>query len=216
MKENRGRRRWREHSGDSSPETAIFSATERLLADQPLHEVSVETILQASGVSRAAFYYYFSSKYDVVASLAETVLDEIYHLLDAWTDTSGEPPPVLLRRGLHSGVDLWTTRGPLLAAMIENMHAAEGLREVWVGFLDRFTQAVAAKIDRDRRDGTAPSGLPADAVAGVLVWSAERLLYLALRGLDPAVPTVEAAGDALIALWATAIYGSADISSAAT
>lgn len=189
---------------------------ERLLADQPLHEVSVETILRASGVSRAAFYYYFSSKYDVVVSLATTVLDEIYHLLDAWTDSGGEPPPALLHRGLRSGVDLWTAHGPLLAAMIENMHAADGLKEVWVGFLDRFTQAVAAKIERDRRDGTAPGGLPADAVAGVLVWSAERLLYLGLRGLDPAVPTIEAAGEALIALWTTAIYGPVDIPSAAT
>ncbi|WAJ43322.1 TetR/AcrR family transcriptional regulator [Mycobacterium sp. Aquia_216] len=189
---------------------------ERLLADQPLHEVSVEKILQASGVSRAAFYYYFSSKYDVVASLAETVLDEIYHLLDAWTDSDGEPSPALLQRGLRSGVDLWTTHGPLLAAMIENMHAADGLKESWVGFLDRFTQAVAAKIEGDRRNGTAPRGLPADAVAGVLVWSAERLLYLGLRGLDPAVPTVEAAGNALIVLWTAAIYGEVDMQSAAT
>ncbi|ORV54517.1 hypothetical protein AWC05_18155 [Mycobacterium florentinum] len=189
---------------------------ERLLIDQPLHEVSVEKILQASGVSRAAFYYYFSSKYDVVASLAETVLDEIYHLLDAWADSGGEPSPALLQRGLRSGVDMWTTHGPLLAAMIENMHAAGGLKESWVGFLDRFTQTVAAKIEADRRDGTAPGGLPADAVAGALVWSSERLLYLGLRGLDPAIPTVEAAGNALIVLWTTAIYGEVDMQNSGT
>ena len=43
-----------------------MSATERLLADVPLHQLSVEQILAEAGVSRRTFYVYFGSKFAVV------------------------------------------------------------------------------------------------------------------------------------------------------
>jgi TetR/AcrR family transcriptional regulator, ethionamide resistance regulator len=204
------RARWRAHTGKSAPEIAVFAATEQLLATQPLHEISVEAILDRSGISRAAFYYYFSSKYDVVANLAAAALEEIIHHLDAWTGDHDASPSEVLRSSLQSGIKLWVDHGLLLAATIENMHSAPELGAVWIQHLERLTSLIAREIDRERADGTAPDGVPAEAVAGVLVWASERLLYLGLRGVDDALPSVEAAGDALLSLWSAAIYGSAD------
>jgi TetR/AcrR family transcriptional regulator, ethionamide resistance regulator len=200
-------RRFRSHTGRSGPELAIFQATERLLQTKSLHEISVAQILCEAGVSRAAFYYYFASKHDVVASLLAEVFDEIFASIEPWTGGFEHSSPEVLRRSLLTGVDLWTQQGHILAAAIENMHTAPQLRTLWVAFLDRFTQAVAHEIERERADGTAPPGPPAQAIAGALVWGSERVLYLGLRGLDPAVDGVAAAGDALLELWFASIYG---------
>jgi TetR/AcrR family transcriptional regulator, ethionamide resistance regulator len=206
--DNTPRRRWRAHSGLSSPESAVFAATEELLNSRPLHEISVDTILEHSGISRAAFYYYFSSKHDVVAYLAASALNEIYHQLDAWTGANSALSSDMLRGSLERGVALWVQHGPIFAAVIENMHAVPELREVWITQLDRFTEVIACEIERQRRSGAAPAGAPAEAVAGALVWGSERLLYLGFRGLEDAIPTVETAGASLIEVWFTVIYGS--------
>ncbi len=200
-------RRFRGHTGRSGPELAIFEATERLLQTKSLHEISVAQILSEAGVSRAAFYYYFGSKHDVVESLLTQVFDQIFASIEPWTGGFEHSSPEVLRRSLLTGVDLWTQQGHVLAAAIENMNTAPQLRQLWVAFLNRFTEAVAHEIERERADGTAPSGPPARAVAGSLVWGSERVLYLGLRGLDPAVDGVTAAGDALLELWFAAIYG---------
>ena len=47
----------------------IFEATESLLADVPLHDLSVAQIIERAGVSRATFYFYCSSKFAVVEGL---------------------------------------------------------------------------------------------------------------------------------------------------
>jgi AcrR family transcriptional regulator len=200
-------RRFRSHTGRSGPELAIFEATERLLQTKSLHEISVAQILREAGVSRAAFYYYFASKHDVVASLLAQVFDQIFASIEPWAGGFEHSSPEVLRRSLLTGVDLWTQQGHILAAAIENMNTAPQLRKLWVAFLDRFTEAVAHEIERERTDGTAPPGPPARAIAGALVWGSERVLYLGLRGLDPAVDGVAAAGDALLELWFASIYG---------
>ena len=48
---------------------AIFEATEKLLGEHSLQEVSVAQIIAEAGLSRATFYFYFGSKYSVAASL---------------------------------------------------------------------------------------------------------------------------------------------------
>src|SRR6266498_1558606 len=56
---------------------SILSATERLLADRRLSELTVVDVIEEAGVSRAAFYMYFESKHAAVAALADVVIEEI-------------------------------------------------------------------------------------------------------------------------------------------
>jgi AcrR family transcriptional regulator len=188
---------------------AVFEATERLLARRSLHELSVAEILRESKVSRAGFYYYFSSKHDVVATLVARVFEDIFTSIEPWIGEHDEPSKDVLRRSLETGVGVWVDHGPLLAATIENMHAVPELRAVWLRFVDRFTEAIANEIRHERQTGTAPRGTSAEVLAGTLVWASERLLYLGLRGFDPSVPTIEVAGEALLELWFASIYGPA-------
>jgi TetR/AcrR family transcriptional regulator, ethionamide resistance regulator len=199
--------RWRRHSGRSEPELAILEITERLLASTPLHELSVEAILQDAGVSRTAFYYYFASKHDVVAILVSRAFDEIAAGLASWTASDADDLRRLLRASLEEGIDVWRRHDAVLAATIENVHAVDVLRTVWLERVDQVTQLIARVIKHQRQAGAAPDGPPPETVAGTLVWSSERLLYLGIRGFDPAIPDLDTAGRALLELWQTVIYG---------
>src|SRR5919204_2167621 len=67
----------RSHQGTTDAETTIFAATERLLSEVPLHDISVADIISEAQISRATFYFYFSSKYAVVTGLIAAVMEEV-------------------------------------------------------------------------------------------------------------------------------------------
>src|SRR5215210_7350847 len=83
----------RAHKGSSEPEAAIFAATERLLADVPLHELSVMQIIGEAGISRATFYFYFSSKFAVLGGLLAIVMDEIFASARPFVDRETDDDP---------------------------------------------------------------------------------------------------------------------------
>ena len=61
---------------------AIVQAVRELLEEKPFAELSVSTISDRAGVARSGFYFYFDSKYAVLAQiLAEATheLEELTH-----------------------------------------------------------------------------------------------------------------------------------------
>lgn len=59
----------RAREGNADTRTQTFAATEELLERVPLHDLSVAQIIDQAEISRATFYAYFSSKFDVVVGL---------------------------------------------------------------------------------------------------------------------------------------------------
>src|SRR5436309_15254176 len=101
LRSSRAADRPRGHTGTSETELVIFAATERLLTEVPLHDISVADIIEQAKVARATFYFYFSSKYAVVAGLLVQIMDEIYDVVEPFRARSAdEPPDVALRRSL--------------------------------------------------------------------------------------------------------------------
>ena len=72
------------HDGSSVAETAIFDATEKLLAEYSLRDLSVAQIIAEAGLSRATFYFYFGSKFSVAASLLGRITDETFELVQPY------------------------------------------------------------------------------------------------------------------------------------
>src|SRR5438876_5694031 len=110
----------RHHQGTSEAESAIFGATERLLAEVPLHDISVADIIAEAQISRGTFYFYFSSKFAVVTGLLSRVMDEIYDtvrpFVERQTSESPEAPQVALRRSLEATVEVWAAHRATLRA----------------------------------------------------------------------------------------------------
>src|SRR5882757_2697475 len=70
---SRGRRAARRSPGDNR-ELAILATAERLLAERPLQEISIDDLTRPLGISRPAFYFYFPSKDAVLLALLDRVV----------------------------------------------------------------------------------------------------------------------------------------------
>jgi AcrR family transcriptional regulator len=63
------------------------AAVRELLEERPFAELSVSTISDQAGVARSGFYFYFDSKYAVLAHILGEVtheLEELTHDFRAW------------------------------------------------------------------------------------------------------------------------------------
>jgi AcrR family transcriptional regulator len=202
----------RTHGGASETELAIFEAAERLLAEVPLHDLSVAQIIEAADVSRATFYFYFSSKYAVVTGLLARVMDEIYETVQPFVQRQPDvAPEAALRESLEAAAAVWTAHRAALRATVEHWHAVPELRTRWLGVVRRFASGVAFEIDRERAEGLAPDGPDSRQMGAALIWSSERCLYVAGLGVDEDLPSEQDIIEPLLALWLGTIYGHAPL-----
>jgi AcrR family transcriptional regulator len=186
----------------------IYAATERLLEEVPLHELSVAQIIEHAGVSRATFYFYCSSKFAVVEGLLTQIMDEIYDVARPFIDRADdEAPDAALRRSLEASAALWRKHRFALRAVSEHWNTVPELRSLWLGVVRKFTDGVAAEVERQRAAGIAPPGVPTAQVVLALLWATERSFYVAGLGVDPGFAGEEDAVAALYAIWHGAIYG---------
>lgn len=188
---------------------AIFDATERLLAGVPLHDLSVAQIISDAGISRATFYFYFSSKFAVLGGLLARISDEIFQVVQPFVRRQESvAPEQALRDSLAEAVELWQRHRPALRAIHEHWNVNDQLRDLWINVMARFTDAVAGELEREREAGLARHTLDSRPIAATLLWSTVQCLYVAGLGVDPSIPDEREALSALIALWSSALYES--------
>ena len=202
------RQRPRAHTGGSPAEKAIFEATERLLVDHPLHELLVAEVIAEAGLSRASFYHYFSSKFEVVAARLQQIFDDIFDetapdLAAPWSD-----PGAALRSSLETGMSVWFEHRALIHAALENKHAVPVLAVAWAQASGRFVAVITEQITHERSIGRAIPGLPPEAIATMLICGAERIFYVGSTGIDPRLATAGQRLDAIVTIALAAIYGS--------
>jgi len=96
-----------------------------------------------------------------------------------WTD-----PGAALRSSLRNGMDTWFTHRAVIHAVLENQHAVPALAQVWSAASAPFVAVLTDQIRREREAGRAIAGLPAEAIATMLVAGAERIFYVGSTGTD--------------------------------
>ncbi|HET9720003.1 MAG TPA: TetR/AcrR family transcriptional regulator [Solirubrobacteraceae bacterium] len=198
----------RGHEGTSDTELAIFEATEQLLAEGSLNDLSVAQIISAAGISRATFYFYFSSKFAVLGGLLARVSDEIFQVVQPFVQREESVhPEQALRDSLAEAVALWQRHRPALRAIHEHWNATDQLRVLWISVIERFTDAVATELDRQKQEGQARHLIDSRTIAATLLWSTIQCLYVAGMGVDSSIPDETAALPALITVWRSALYG---------
>jgi AcrR family transcriptional regulator len=198
----------RSHEGTTDTEVAIFDATERLLAEEPLHDLSVAQIIAAAGISRATFYFYFSSKFAVVGGLLARVSDEIFQVIQPFVQREESVhPEEALRESLSAATALWQRHRPALRAIHEHWNATDQLRDLWISVIGRFADAVAVELEREKQAGLARHTIDSPTIASTLIWSTVQCLYVSGMSVDPHLPDEQGALGPLITLWRSALYG---------
>src|SRR6478735_48891 len=104
----------------SGARTRIMTAAGRMLETQRFADLSVASILSASGTAKGSFYFYFADKDDLLAALVREAVGTALDAAQAWTGADPDQDPVeALRAGTLAGARLWQAHAPVLRAVVE-------------------------------------------------------------------------------------------------
>jgi TetR/AcrR family transcriptional regulator, ethionamide resistance regulator len=195
----------------SRAESAIVDATERLLRERPLHQLSVADIIHAAAVSRTSFYAYFASKTAVIAECLREVMDQVMVAVRPFHHQSRGDAEAAIRVSLLQWVDVCKTHGALLRTVSEEWpHDAE-IRRLWFETLETMTAGTARVVRGARASGQAPAGADPRALAACLMWGYERVLHVAVVGGAVGLADPDAIVEPLAQMMVGGLYGQAPV-----
>ncbi|MCV7402977.1 TetR/AcrR family transcriptional regulator [Mycobacterium fragae] len=200
---SRGRRSTRP-SGDDR-ELAILTTAERLLAQRPLADISVDDLAKGAGLSRPTFYFYFPSKDAVLLTLFERAIVEADSALESMIANPPADLKALWRSGISLFVETFSShRAVSLAA--DAARTNKDIRELWSRFMQKWVAHIATVIETERARGEAPVTLPAQDLSSALNLLNEKVMLSSFADERPSVPD-EQLLETLVHIWVTSIYG---------
>lgn len=186
------------HGAGRDVPDAVFAATERLLEEIPISELTVAQIAAEAQISRVTFYYHFTSKFAIVAALFDRIASDMsgpYASLFEGAERSWEP----LAEGIAAA---WEAHGPIMRAAFENWHEVPELRDAYLGMAQRSIDLIADVIDHQRAAGVAQPGLESRRLAKTVLWAVTHVSYMADRDGEP----IRQALEPIFALLSAALY----------
>ena len=182
---------------------AILNAALDFVWSHPFRELTVASLMASTGVSRSAFYQYFSDLHEVMEALLTMFQEEILSAVEPWRTGVGDPV-VLIGETLTALVDICYQRGPFLRAITDAASADPRLEEVWLQFLAGFDDAGTARIEADQKQG-----LIQDFEARPVAFALNRLDAYTLLQAFGRRPRMQPGPvrEALARVWISTLYG---------
>lgn len=192
-----------------SPELArseILDAAEAALDELDLNQLTVELLMERTGMTRSSFYHYFPSLDDVAMALFDRVEVEIADAVDTWL--AGEPaddPVAATKSHLARLSDVWSRHGGLMRAINQAGARNRGVYEQWrLRVVQGYIAKTAAFIRREVARGLSDAPDP-DQLAHALIWMNTGVS--SDHGQPGGPPSPRRAAEALARVWNSSIYG---------
>jgi TetR/AcrR family transcriptional regulator, ethionamide resistance regulator len=125
-----------------------MAAADRVLRDSPYRELSVETVMARTGLTRTAFYRHFDDVTDLVLRLFADVGRELYNVGERWVRAAGADYPAPAREGLAGIVDFFVKHGPLVRAIAEAAATDERIERAYRASIETFIAMTARTLDQ--------------------------------------------------------------------
>jgi AcrR family transcriptional regulator len=190
--------------GDRQRE-AIVTAVRDLLQERAFADLSVSTISERAGVARSGFYFYFDSKYAVLA----VILADASELLDSLTHhfaprEPGETPAAFAKRMVGSAVVVYANDDPVMKACAAARNTDAQIREMMDDFYDGIIDKLITLLEQDADARPISDDLPAlvRTLAAVTSFTLMQDSAFIGRGENPA-----RAIDIVERLWLSAFWG---------
>jgi AcrR family transcriptional regulator len=186
---------------------AIIGAVRELLEQRSFGDLSVSTISERAGVARSGFYFYFDSKYAVLAVILADAMEELDKLThDFAPRDAGQTPAAFAKRMVGSAAAVFASNDPVMRACTIAQNTDAQIREMMNDFEDTVIAKIVGVVREEMRTGARP--ISDDLPALVRTLTATTALTLTHdsafvgRGEDPhrAIEVVER-------LWLTALWG---------
>ena len=187
---------------------AILAAVRDLLQERSFADLSVSTISARAGVARSGFYFYFDSKYAVLAViLAEAMaeLDQLTH--DFAPREPHETPSDFAKRMVGYANTVFSSHDPIMGACNLARNTDAQIREIMDDFQDTVIDKIVGLVKQD--SGARP--ISEDTTALVRTLTAVTSMTLAHdssfvgRNQDPA-----GAIEIVERLWLSGLWGGVD------
>ncbi len=134
---------------------AIVTAVRELLEERPFADLSVSTISERAGVARSGFYFYFDSKYAVLAVIVAEAMEQLDALTHNFAPREpGETPPVFAKRMVGSAAAVFATNDPIMSACAVAQNTDAQIRELMNDFEDGVIAKIVGLVEQD--DGARP------------------------------------------------------------
>jgi AcrR family transcriptional regulator len=167
----------RRRRSPNEAEREILDAAEAFLKEKPFRELTVEDVMARTGLSRPAFYAYFRDRYGLVTRILEHVGAELFDIDRGWLEGEGGDSRLMVRETLEGCAAFFARRGPLLRAVADAAANDPEVERLYrFGLIERFAQAVAARIKKGSTEGEMSPVLDPEAVGLALVLMTERYL----------------------------------------
>lgn len=200
----RGRRTSRP-SGDDR-QAALLDTAERLLGERSLDDISIEDLASGAGISRPSFYFYFSSKDDVLLALLDQVIKEVEGSVGALPRDFETDPVAAWRRSIGVFVEVFTAHRAVSAAAVAAMSRNPEVHDLWTRSMKTWISFSTDVILSERARGAAPDGIGAADLSTALNLMNERVLTAAFSGESASIDQPRLL-DVLSGIWLRSIYG---------
>jgi AcrR family transcriptional regulator len=192
---------------DASPretdvERRIIRATEKLLADVPFRDLTLEMVLEAAHLPRDVFDRHFPDLDAVLLrGLAETI-DELNNAAELWLDTSSDPDATLEESGAAL-IAAFERHGPLFRAFNEASITGSTLQEAWRVVVYSFAERCTVRLEQLNRAGVSHIAHPLE-TARAMAWMLSAYLLDAFGGTSDV--TAEEALETLSTIWRRVLF----------
>ena len=187
---------------------AIVAAVLELLQERSFADLSVSTISERAGVARSGFYFYFDSKYAVLAVILAEAMAELDNLSHDFAPREpGESPSAFAKRMVGYAATVFSLHDPIMSACNLARNTDAQIREI----MDDFQETVVVKIVGLVKQDSGARPVSDDITALVRTLTAVTSMTLAHdsgfvgRDQDPA-----AAVDIVERLWLSALWSGPD------
>lgn len=135
---------------------AIMQAVRDLLQERPFSELSVSTISLRAGVARSGFYFYFDSKYSVLAQILAEAAEELEELTQYFAPRQpGESPEQFATRMVGSAAVVYANNDPVMTACNAARQNDVEIREILDKQFEMVLRQIVAVVDAEVKAGTA-------------------------------------------------------------
>lgn len=198
------RRRLRRSPDEARNE--ILRATEAALADLEFNELTVEVLMERTGMTRSSFYHYFASLEEVAMALFGRVENEIAGAVDDWL--GGEPaddPVAATTRHLTRLFEVWHEHADLMRAINQAAARDRNAYEQWrERVVDRYIEMTAAFIRREVALGRCDASDPEQLAGALILMNTSVAIDQASR---PEPDSSDRVGKTIARVWNSSLFG---------
>jgi AcrR family transcriptional regulator len=130
----------------------ILNAALEFIWSHPFRELSANSLMASTGLSRAAFYQYFEDIHKMMETLLHMLAEEIFGSANNWLEGAGDPV-ALLNESFQGLTQSCYQHGPFLRAVADASTTDERFEKSWGQFLSAFDDAGNARLQADQEQG---------------------------------------------------------------